>query len=118
MSKKPSANRANHAKARVTARGARKPGGRVTPKGTRPAGHSRPVGATAAASSRYTPPTPRASKITPQWVKVAFPVLLATGVLGVFLNYLSVLPGAPSYWWLVASLLSILLSILSATQFR
>ena len=118
MSKKPSANRAHHGQTRTTARGGRKPSGRVTPKGTRPASHSRGAGSSVAASSRYTPPTPRASKITPRWVPVAFFGLLFIGVLGVFLNYLSVLPGAPSWWWLGGSLACVLASILSATQYR
>jgi len=120
MSKKPSQNRAHHAKARTTAGGAKKsrPTGRVTPKGTRPAAHSRPAGAPAAASSRYTPPAPRASKITQPWVPFAFFGLVLVGVVMIFLNLLSILPGAPSWWWMGGALASLFAGILSATQFR
>ncbi len=120
MSKKPSANRANRTKVRSGSAAARRQSGhgRVTPKGTRPASSARGPGSQPAPNSRYTPPVPRASKVTAPWVPFAFFGLLGIGVIGVFLNYLSVLPGAPSWWWLGGSLACVFASIMAATQFR
>src|SRR5215204_4872289 len=47
--------------------------GRVTPKGTTPAGR-RP-----SSSSRYTPPVPREQKVSPRWVPVLMFALLGLG---------------------------------------
>lgn len=123
MTKKPSGNRAHHAKTATKSKRAdpaarRRPSGRVTPKGTRPAGHTHGTRPAPAASSRYTPPTPRSAKGTQPWVPYLFFGFLAVGVVGVFLNYLSVLPGAPSWWWLGGSLACIFASVLTASQFR
>ena len=64
------------------------------------------------------PPVPTAAKFTPKWVPYAFFGLMALGVIGVFLNYLSVLPGAPSWWWLGGSLACVFGAIMAATQYR
>jgi hypothetical protein len=44
--------------------------------------------------------------------------LLVIGILLILLNYLSVLPGAPTNWYLLAGLAGILGGILAATQYR
>lgn len=88
--------------------------GRTTPKGTRPAGE-RP-----AASTRYTPPTP-ATKYdmpSPMWVPVLMFSFFGIGLLAIFLNYTEVLPGAPTQWYLLGGLMSILFGIVTATQLR
>jgi hypothetical protein len=126
VTKKPSGNRANRTSTKPKpAAKPRTPSGRVTPKGTRPAPkgsraatHSHGAGKRAEASSRYTPPVPTAAKFTPKWVPYAFFGLMALGVIGVFLNYLSVLPGAPSWWWLGGSLACVFGAIMAATQYR
>ncbi len=96
----------------------RRTGGRATPKGgptPRRAGTSR----TPEASTRYTPPVPRAQKQSPRWVPVLMLVLIAIGVLVIFLHYVDLLlPGAASNWWLLAGLASILGGIVTATQYR
>jgi hypothetical protein len=96
----------------------RRTGGRVTPKG----GPTPKKGAgsrTPEASTRYTPPVPRDQKISPRWVPVVMFVLIALGVLIIFLHYVdAVLPGASSNWWLLAGLVSILGGIIAATQYR
>jgi Cell division protein CrgA len=106
----------------------RKAGGRVTPKGTRPgqlptapapvaAGDEAPRHASVA-SSRYTPPTPRIYKESPRWVPVLMFALLGIGVVVIILNYLGLLPSAPTNWYLLVGLAGILGGIVTATQFR
>jgi hypothetical protein len=87
-------------------------GGRVTPKG----GPQRP--ARAEASSRYTPPVPRAMKVSPMWVPVLMFALLGIGLLVIFLNYLGVLPGGTKNLYLLVGLGSILGGIVTATQYH
>ena len=55
---------------------------------------------------------------SPPWVPVVMFGLLAIGVLIILLNYLSVLPGAPTNWYLLAGLAAILGGIVAATQYR
>jgi hypothetical protein len=92
-------------------------GGRVTAKGTQ-AG-SRPVPPRDdTASGRYTPPVPKAVKVSPPWVPILMFALLGIGAVMIMLNYLEVLPGAASNWYLIAGLAFILGGIATATQFR
>jgi hypothetical protein len=72
----------------------------------------------AAASSRYTPPTPKALKQSPPWLPVIMFALLAVGVLIIIFNYLELLPGATSNWYLLVGLATILGGIIVATQYR
>ena len=105
--------------------------GRVTPKGTQPGAVPRapaptpaPVGDDRHAhhsrqtSSRYTPPTPREMKVSPMWVPVLMFVLLGAGALMIILNYLELLPGATSNWYLMGGLGLILGGIVTATQYH
>lgn len=94
----------------------RRTGGRVTPKG---GPTPKKAGRTPEASTRYTPPIPRDQKVSPRWVPVLMLVLIALGVLVIFLHYVDMaLPGASSNWWLLAGLVSILGGIVTATQYR
>lgn len=88
--------------------------GRTTPKGTKPSGDG-PV-----ASTRYTPPTPttKYDVPSPMWVPVLMFTFFGAGLLAIFLNYTEVLPGAPTQWYLLGGLLSILAGIVTATQLR
>ncbi|MCU0268363.1 MAG: cell division protein CrgA [Acidimicrobiales bacterium] len=97
-------------------------GGRVTPKGgtapikkiPRDEGHGSPH-----ASTRYTPPSTRFEDLpSPTWVPVLMFTLFALGFFTIFLNYVSVLPGAPSNWYLLGGLGFILGGIITATQYR
>ena len=88
------------------------PGGRVTPKGTKPP-DQRP-----SPSTRYTPPTPRALKVSPTWVQVLMFGLLGLGLVVIFLNYLGVLPGGMSNAYLGLGLAAICGGIVTATQYR
>ncbi len=96
-------------------------GGRVTPKGgNRPAKtkisrwESAPE-----ASSRYTPPTPRYDEMpSPIWVPILMFTMFALGMIVIFLNYVELLPGATSNWYLLVGLGLILGGIITATQYR
>lgn len=105
-------------------------GGRVTPKGTRPGdlprasapmprvGHGATASRAREASSRYTPPVPKALKVSPPWVPVLMFTLLAAGALMIVLNYLELLPSATSNYYLLGGLGLILGGIVTATQYR
>ncbi|MCB0997539.1 MAG: cell division protein CrgA [Acidimicrobiales bacterium] len=85
-------------------------GGRVTPKGGAPV-----------ASSRYTPPgvhAAAANKVSPPWVAVVMFALLGIGIIVIILNYLDVLPGGTSNWYLLMGLGAILGGIITATQYH
>ena len=69
-------------------------------------------------SGRYTPPVPRSVRRSPRWFGVMVLVLLLLGVLTILLNYLSVLPGAVSVWYLVVGLVLIFAGFLAATRYH
>jgi hypothetical protein len=90
--------------------------GRVTPKGTQP-GAAAGAGAPGA-NSRYTPPIPMSEKITAPWVVPVMFVLLGLGLLMILLNYMDLLPGGTSNWYLLGGLGLILGGILTATKLQ
>jgi hypothetical protein len=107
-----------------------RPPKRKVPGGGRPDGKS-PVGGrpdaksaskrttpSADTSSRYTPPVPKIQKVSPRWVPVLMFVLLGLGAVVIFLNYVGLLPGATSNWYLLAGLGFILGGIVTATNFH
>jgi hypothetical protein len=107
----------------------RKAGGRTTPKGTKPGSAARlPTApapsttsgprATNTPSSRYTPPVPRSVKQSAPWVPYLMFGLLIAGAVAIVLNYLELLPGAASNWYLLGGLGAILAGIVVATQYR
>lgn len=89
-------------------------GGRPDPK----AASSRTTARTDSDSSRYTPPVAKVHKVSPRWVPVLMFTLLGVGALVIFLNYLGLLPGATSNWYLVAGLGAILGGIITATNYH
>jgi hypothetical protein len=108
---------------------ARRNTGRTTPKGgEQPAGrrgaripgrrHAKPGRTTERTSGRYTPPVPRAKKVSPRWVPIVMLTCLVVGVVVVVINYLGVLPGGASNWYLLAGLGLIALGFVTATQYR
>lgn len=70
------------------------------------------------ASSRYTPPIPQSVKSSPPWVPVLVFTFLGLGLAVILLNYVGVLPGDTSNWYLVVGLGFILGGILTATQWH
>ena len=97
-------------------------GGRVTPKGGTAAAHAARARAhgesVTETSRRYTAPTPRSAKQSPPWWPDLMFGLLAGGMLLIFLNYLGVLPGGRSGWWLLPALGLITAGIVAATNYR
>ncbi len=104
-------------------------GGRVTPKGGAPAKSTaaRSKGGdpkasssrtTPSATSRYTPPVPSEYKVSPRWVPVLMFTLLGLGMAMIFLNYLGLVPGGTSNWYLLGGLGLILGGIITATQYH
>ncbi|MCX7619832.1 MAG: cell division protein CrgA [Acidimicrobiales bacterium] len=70
-------------------------------------------------SGRYTPPADRSNDMpSPTWVPVLMFTFWILGMLVIFLNYVSLLPGAVSNWYLLVGLGLILAGIITATQYR
>jgi len=79
------------------------PSGRVTPKPT----------------SRYTPPIPRAEKVSPKWVPIVMFTSLGLGMLIILANYVSLLPGdEPSNLYLLLGLFFITTGFVTATKYH
>ena len=89
----------------------RVPAGRASPKGTRP-------GDQAGASSRYTPPVPRATKVSPIWVPILMFTFLGLGAAVILGNYLGLVPGDTSNVYLLVGLGLILAGIITATNYH
>lgn len=87
--------------------------GRVTPKA---GGVGRYVDAET--SGRYTPPTPRTVRRSPKWYGPAILSMLIVGMLTILLNYLTVLPGSVSSWYLIAGLVVIFTGFVGATRYH
>jgi hypothetical protein len=81
-------------------------GGRTTPK-------KQPV-----PTGRYTPPTPKSQKESPKWVPAIMFTCLILGVVVIVVNYLDVLPGGTTNWYLLVGLGLITAGFLTATQYR
>ena len=70
------------------------------------------------ASSRYTPPIPKAVRVSPVWVPVLMGALLVLGGLLILLNYFDLLPGGASNVYLLIGLLLITAGFVTATQWH
>lgn len=107
-------------------------GGRVTPKGGAPtrsasakskaartnAAKASSSRTTAPVSSRYTPPVPSEYKVSPRWVPILMFTFLGAGMVMIFCNYLGLVPGGTSNWYLLGGLGLILAGIITATQYH
>ena len=78
------------------------PSKRVTPKGT----------------GRYTPPVPKAQKVSPIYVPIIMFTCLLGGMLMIILNYVSVLPKSPHNGWLLGGLGLITVGFITATRYH
>ena len=90
--------------------------GRTTPKGGTKADKAR--GGAAEGSGRYTPPVPTYQKSSPVWVPVLMFTFWGLGLVVIIANYIDLVPGDTSNWYLLAGLGLILAGILTATQYR
>lgn len=80
---------------------------RVTPKGTRP--QNEKVLSSSQSSGQM---------VSPAWVPVLMFALLILGTLMIILNYVDLLPGGTSNWYLLGGLGLILAGIITATQYH
>lgn len=68
---------------------------------------------------RYTPKSERpATYRSPTWMAVMMFVFLALGVLVIIVNYLTILPGGASNWYLMAGLVLLGLGFWVATRYQ
>jgi hypothetical protein len=69
-------------------------------------------------SARYTPPLPRSYRKSPPWMGILIIGLLLLGMLTIVLNYVGVLPGSASNWYLLIGLAFITGGFMVATRYR
>jgi hypothetical protein len=98
----------------------RRTGGRTTPKGTKPGqvSHQQHANPTAEASSRYTPPSARNVRESPQWVPILMFALLGVGSIVILFYYLGFVPGGRSNWYLFSGLSLVLGGLFTATKYH
>lgn len=71
------------------------------------------------ATGRYTPPIPKAEKVSPIWVPILMFAFLGLGMLTIILNYVNVLPGSdPSNTYLMIGLGLITAGFITATKYH
>jgi hypothetical protein len=100
---------ASKAKPAATSRAA--DSGRVTAKGTPPA--RQPI-----SSGRYTPPIPKEVRHSPRWFPFVLLGFLIVGLLLIVLNYVNVLPGGTSNWYLIGGIGAIVVGLFMATFYH
>jgi hypothetical protein len=88
-----------------------KDSGRTTPKGG-------PVARQPIASGRYTPPIPRQQRHSPRWFPVVLLGFLVLGLAMIVLNYVHVLPGGTSNWYLIGGIGAIIVGLFMATFYH
>ena len=67
---------------------------------------------------RYTPPVPKATKVSPPWVPAIMFTCLLLGMVIIITNYLGVLPGDTKNAYLFIGLGLITAGFVTATQYR
>jgi Cell division protein CrgA len=92
--------------------------GRTTPKGAGSPGAKIGRYSSPEQSGRYTRPVPRTVRRSARWFGPTILVLMLFGILMILLNYLTVLPGSVSVWYLVAGLVIIFVAFIMATTYR
>ena len=91
--------------------------GRVTPKGASGSGRVTSKG-TQPSAGRYTPPIPKAFKVSPRWVPILMFTLLGVGMLMIVTNYLGILPGGAKNGYLLVGLVLITGGFITATRYH
>ena len=90
-------------------------GGRATPpKG----GRATPPKATREVNKRYTAPIPKSVRQSPRWFGPMLLILLVVGLLLIVGNYVGILPGGTSNWYLIGGLVGIVVGAMMATQYH
>ncbi|TAN29564.1 MAG: hypothetical protein EPN30_02340 [Actinomycetota bacterium] len=68
---------------------------------------------------RYTPKSERPKSYhSPRWVPISMFVFLALGVLLIIVNYLTILPGGASNWYLLGGLVLLAVGFWMATKYQ
>ncbi len=67
---------------------------------------------------RYTPPIPKDQRKSPPWYPVVLLALLVIGLLMIVLNYVHVLPGGTSNWYLIGGIGAIVAGLTMATFYH
>lgn len=93
------------------------PGGRTTPKRSSAKARTPATGA-GTTTGRYTPPVPRAQKVSPRWVPALMFFLLIAGAIVIVLNYFTVLPGGADNRYLLVGLALITGGFIAATRYH
>jgi hypothetical protein len=88
--------------------------GRVTPT----AEARRQAGVNPTIGGRYTAPLPVEYRHSPWWVPAFMLGFFVLGLLMIVLNYISLLPSAPSNWYLLGGLGLIVCGFAVSTQYR
>lgn len=89
--------------------------GRLAPPFRRPA---QPARRSRQRPGRYTPPTPRELRRSPSWYPWLLLGLAVAGVGVIIANYASALPGSPTNWYTLGSLIALLSAALLATRYH
>jgi hypothetical protein len=84
--------------------------GRATPKGG-PAPRAPKPG-------RYTPPIPKEKRQSPRWFPFVLLGFLILGLAVIVLNYVNVLPGGTSDWYLIGGIAAIVVGLFMATFYH
>ena len=84
----------------------------------RPQSRTHSQGKKVPASKRYTPPIPASRRKSPTWMLVLIFGTLGLGVLSILLDYLGVLPGGASNWYLLGGLALLAVGFASATKYH
>ena len=71
-----------------------------------------------APSGRYTPPLPKSVRQSPKWMGYLIVGLVVLGMVVIVLNYVSVLPGGATNWYLLVGLALITAGFLTATRYH
>ncbi|MGD0441409.1 MAG: cell division protein CrgA [Acidimicrobiales bacterium] len=82
------------------------PGGRATPPGSRDI------------NKRYTAPIPKSVRHSPRWFGPVLLTLLVVGLLLIVGNYVGIMPGGTSNWYLIGGLIGIVIGAMMATQYH
>ena len=84
--------------------------GRVTP--------SRKQHQAAQRSGRYTAPIPREQRHSPPWFPYAIVGFLVIGLFLIIGNYIGIMPGGTSNWYLIGGIGGIIAGLIMATYYR
>jgi hypothetical protein len=69
-------------------------------------------------SGRYTRPIPKNVRRSARWFGPTILFLMLFGITMILLNYLTVLPGSVSIWYLIAGLVTIFSAFIMATRYH